>query len=218
MAKKDNYPSFSTINYALAKGYVKKTLVGTGALKGSPCTIEKTEDVPTGTKITFRWDATDGTVQRQPVIVNDGVGIFGIEKVSTVENVDTYRITFTDATYFDFTVTNGTDKTKLSEFENDTHFVDKTVDKLDNFYNKQEVEAKIDNIIGGHAFKIVEELPKEQIDEAMCYLILEDSEDTDVYSMHMYIDGEWADLGTTEDLKPATAEDITNITNGIWPN
>ena len=38
-----------------------------------------------------------------------GNGISGIEKISTSGLVDTYRISFTDGTYFDFTVTNGKD-------------------------------------------------------------------------------------------------------------
>lgn len=44
-------------------------------------------------------DGTDG---------NDGIGIASVEKIKTEGNVDTYRITFTDDSYFDFTVTNGT--------------------------------------------------------------------------------------------------------------
>lgn len=35
-----------------------------------------------------------------------GRGISSIEKISTNGNVDTYRITYTDATTFDFTITN----------------------------------------------------------------------------------------------------------------
>ena len=37
----------------------------------------------------------------------DGVGIEKIEKTGTVGLVDTYRITFSDSSYFTFTVTNG---------------------------------------------------------------------------------------------------------------
>lgn len=40
---------------------------------------------------------------------DDGNGITSITKISTVGLVDTYRITFTDGTYFDYTVTNGQD-------------------------------------------------------------------------------------------------------------
>ena len=38
----------------------------------------------------------------------DGNGIVGIEKISTEGLIDTYRITFTNGTTFDYTVTNGT--------------------------------------------------------------------------------------------------------------
>ena len=45
-------------------------------------------------------DGKDGT---------DGIGISKIEKISTVDLVDTYRITFTDNSTFDYEVTNGAD-------------------------------------------------------------------------------------------------------------
>ena len=43
------------------------------------------------------------------VMGSDGNGIASIEKTSTTGLVDTYTITFTDGTTFDFTVTNGED-------------------------------------------------------------------------------------------------------------
>lgn len=38
----------------------------------------------------------------------DGVGIAGIEKTATIDNVDEYTITMTDGSSYTFTVTNGT--------------------------------------------------------------------------------------------------------------
>lgn len=38
----------------------------------------------------------------------DGVGIAGIEKTATIDNVDEYTITMTDGSNYTFTVTNGT--------------------------------------------------------------------------------------------------------------
>ena len=37
----------------------------------------------------------------------DGVGISGIEKTATIDNVDEYTITMTDGSSYTFTVTNG---------------------------------------------------------------------------------------------------------------
>lgn len=68
---------------AAAKTYVTQTLVGEGAIKGNP--------------------GKDGL---------DGVGISNIEKISTIGLVDTYRITLSDNTTYDFTVTNGKDATE----------------------------------------------------------------------------------------------------------
>ncbi|MDY2574549.1 MAG: PL29 family lyase N-terminal domain-containing protein [Bacilli bacterium] len=46
-----------------------------------------------------------------------GNGIASIEKISTVGKVDTYRITFTDSSTFEFTVTNGTNGENAKKLE-----------------------------------------------------------------------------------------------------
>lgn len=43
----------------------------------------------------------------QTMDVLDGVGIAGIEKTATIDNVDVYTITMTDGSSYTFTVTNG---------------------------------------------------------------------------------------------------------------
>ena len=43
----------------------------------------------------------------QTMDVLDGVGIAGIEKTATIDNVDEYTITMTDGSSYTFTVTNG---------------------------------------------------------------------------------------------------------------
>lgn len=73
---------------AAAKTYVEQTIIGEGAIKGNP--------------------GKDGS---------DGVGISNIKKISTVGLVDTYRITLSDNTTHDFTVTNGKDGSDLSNIE-----------------------------------------------------------------------------------------------------
>lgn len=54
-------------------------------------------------------DGKDGTDGKDGVDGVDGVGISKIEKIGTVDLVDTYRITFTDNSTFEYTVTNGKD-------------------------------------------------------------------------------------------------------------
>lgn len=99
-----------------AKKYTAESLNGLGALKGANCVIESIDTVPEGNRVTFSWTGTDGTIETSTMIVengidgNDGtngVGVSKIEKINTVGLVDTYRITFTDNTTYDYSVTNG---------------------------------------------------------------------------------------------------------------
>ena len=107
------------VTYALSKKYTQKSLDGLGALKGANCVIESIDTVPEGNRVTFSWTGTDGTIETSTMIVEngidgnngangaDGVGISKIEKIDTVGLEDTYRITFTDNTTYDYSVTNG---------------------------------------------------------------------------------------------------------------
>ena len=107
------------VTYALSKKYTQKSLDGLGALKGANCVIESIDTVPEGNRVTFSWTGTDGTIETSTMIVEngidgnngangaDGVGVSKIEKINTVGLVDTYRITFTDNTTYDYSVTNG---------------------------------------------------------------------------------------------------------------
>ena len=52
-------------------------------------------------------DGTNGTNGQDGANGVDGVSITGISKISSNENVDTYRITFSNGDHFDFVVTNG---------------------------------------------------------------------------------------------------------------
>lgn len=94
----------------MLKSYVSKTLVGMGALKGANCQIESIAEVTGGQKITFLWIDTNNVSHRSELTVPngaDGVGIASISKTSTVGQVDTYTITFTDSSTTTFEVTNG---------------------------------------------------------------------------------------------------------------
>ena len=102
-----------------AKKYTAESLDGLGALKGANCVIESIDTVPEGNRVTFSWTGTDGTIETSTMIVEngidgnngangaDGVGISKIEKIDTVGLEDTYRITFTNNTTYDYSVTNG---------------------------------------------------------------------------------------------------------------
>ena len=98
------------ITYILSKKYTNDSLDGIGAVKGAPCRISKIEPIEGGNKITFAWTSNSGVESTSTLIVKDGEqgnGIAKIEKIKTVDLVDTYRMTFDDGTTFDYEVTNG---------------------------------------------------------------------------------------------------------------
>lgn len=93
-----------------AKKYVAKSLDGLGALKGANCVIESVETVPEGNRVTFSWTGTSGTKETTTILVKNGEqgnGIVKVEKIKTVDLVDTYRMTFDDGSTFEYEVANG---------------------------------------------------------------------------------------------------------------
>lgn len=74
----------ATEAYVLSKSYTKKTVIGLGALKGSPCRIKETEHKDGRTKIVFEWIGTDGiTKQETTIYVYDGTPIYVWESGNT---------------------------------------------------------------------------------------------------------------------------------------
>lgn len=124
------------ITLAAAKGYVGETADSLGAIKGAPATIKSITKIDGGHRITFEWTGTSGTKQTSTLDVmngvngadgkdgqngakgdpgqdgingQDGIGISKIEKTKTEGLIDTYVITFSDDSTFEYTVTNGKD-------------------------------------------------------------------------------------------------------------
>ncbi|MBO7695920.1 MAG: hypothetical protein J6T10_25080 [Methanobrevibacter sp.] len=85
-----------------------------------------------------------------------GNGISSIEKISTVGLVDTYRITYTNDDYFDYTVNNGA--TKTSELINDSGFIDKDVNNLTNYLLKTDTGATIEITYNSSAYTVTANL------------------------------------------------------------
>ena len=116
-----------------SKTYTRESLLGGGAVVGKNVTISSITPIDGGNKVTFSYTLDDGTVKTSSMNVmdgkdgidgtngkngkdgqpgkdgSDGVGISKIEKIGTVNLVDTYRITFTDNSTFDYEVKNGAD-------------------------------------------------------------------------------------------------------------
>ena len=98
------------ITYILSKKYTNDSLDGIGAVKGAPCRISKIEPIEGGNEITFAWTSNSGVESTSTLIVKDGEqgnGIAKVEKIKTVDLVDTYRMTFDDGSTFEYEVANG---------------------------------------------------------------------------------------------------------------
>lgn len=97
--------------------------------------------------------------------------------------------------------------TNLSDFQNDSGFVDKAVSDLSNYYLKsqtytqEEINQRI-SAIPKFAIEVVESLPVENISPTTIYLLLSGSSiDTDLYTEYIYANSSWEKLGTqTVDL------------------
>ena len=93
-----------------AKKYTADSLDGLGALKGANCTIKSTTPKDDGTEIVFEWTGTSGTKETTTILVKNGEqgnGVVKVEKIKTVDLVDTYRMTFDDGSTFEYEVANG---------------------------------------------------------------------------------------------------------------
>lgn len=95
------------VSYALSKKYIKESLLGGGAVVGKNVTVSSITPIDGGNRVTFSYTLDDGTVKTSAMDVMDGNGIVKVEKIKTVDLVDTYRMTFDDGSTFDYEVTNG---------------------------------------------------------------------------------------------------------------
>ena len=95
------------VSYALSKKYTKESLLGGGAVVGKNVTVSSITPIDGGNRVTFSYTLDDGTVKTSAMDVMDGNGIAKVEKIKTVDLVDTYRMTFDDGSTFEYDVTNG---------------------------------------------------------------------------------------------------------------
>lgn len=58
--------------YVLCRGYVKKTAIALGAVKGAPCTIKSITDTDGGHTVTFEWTGDNDVKQTTTMFVKDG--------------------------------------------------------------------------------------------------------------------------------------------------
>lgn len=101
-----------------AKKFTSETVLGGGAVVGKNVTISSITPIDGGNRITFSYTLDNGTTKISTLDVmngvngtdgKNGIGISKIEKTKTEGLVDTYIITFSDDSTFEYTVTNGKD-------------------------------------------------------------------------------------------------------------
>lgn len=129
---------------AASKKFTSESLLGGGAVVGKNVTISSITPIDGGNRITFSYTLDNGTAKTSTLDVmngkdgkngakgtkgdpgqdgqdgtngQDGIGISKIEKTKTEGLIDTYVITFSDDSTFEYTVTNGKDGTGSSTGE-----------------------------------------------------------------------------------------------------
>ena len=93
--------------------------------------------------------------------------------------------------------------TKLSQFNNDTNFIDYTVSNLANYYSKnltytkEEINQMVSSITT-MSVQVVEELPTSDISSTTIYLRLKaTSEESNIYDEYLYVNNTWEKIGDT---------------------
>ena len=92
---------------------------------------------------------------------------------------------------------------KLSSFENDENFISNLVEDLKNYYLKSETYTRTEidaliNAVNQFGVKIVSELPTENINTHIFYLLPKEGSEDDIYTEYIYVNNEWEKIGTTE--------------------
>lgn len=107
--------------------------------------------------------------------------------------------------------------TKLSQFNNDTNFVDHTVSNLINYYDKNSTYTKeeINQMISSVAtmsVQVVEELPTTDISSTTIYLKLKTTgEESNIYDEYLYVNNTWEKIGDTSlDLSNYATKDYVD--------
>lgn len=235
----------SFLTKAIAEKYTDISVEGAGAIKGKNCQIQSIEPITGGNRVTFAWydgsdilvsdtldvmDGADGQDGADGAKGDTGNGISKIEKTATSGLTDTYTITFTDGTTFDYDVVNGADGAVLSvngktgnvtlstnDLVNDSGFIQNTVNNLVNYYLKSQIYTKteVDNIVAAIStlsLSPVEQLPTTDISTTTIYLL--PSSTQGVMDQYINLDGTalgWVKIGDTSiDLTDyVTSSDLT---------
>ena len=78
------------VAYILGKSYVKKSLIGIGALAGAPCQVQSINKVGKTTTVTLKWEDNVGGVHTQAFDIEDGAD--GVSVVGATINANGHLI------------------------------------------------------------------------------------------------------------------------------
>lgn len=93
---------------------------------------------------------------------------------------------------------------KLSDLQNDTNFIDNTVNNLTNYYLKTQTytQAEVDALISAIVtlnILVVQTLPTQDISTTTIYLVPKQTAETqDIYDEYIYVNNAWELIGTTQ--------------------
>ena len=97
-----------------------------------------------------------------------------------------------------------TPPTKVSDLQNDSGFIDNTVNNLTNYYLKSQTytQAEVDALISAIVtlnILVVQTLPTQDISTTTIYLVPKQTPETqDIYDEYIYVNNAWEHIGTTE--------------------
>lgn len=89
------------VTYAMAQGYVKRSLDGLGALRGAPCTIKSITETDDGNIVTFEWTGDSGAKQTRTMLVKNGENGISVTDVDIDSSTNHLLITFSNGEILD---------------------------------------------------------------------------------------------------------------------
>lgn len=143
-----------------ANKFTSETVLGGGAVVGKNVTISSITPITGGNRVTFSYTLDDGTVKTSIMNVMDGsngkdglngkngIGISKIEKIRTIGLLDTYRITFTDNTFFEYEIKNGKNGTGEESASNWSEISEKPFETLSTDFSVVNGMLKVVGSIG----------------------------------------------------------------------
>ena len=181
-----------------------------------------TENISNTTIYLIPSNSEEHDIYKEYIYVNNNWELLGIQKVDLTDyynktEVNSLLSSKVDTNSLSTVATSGLysdlsgKPTKLSDFTNDSGFINNAVNDLVNYYTKSETYTKteINNLISSipkFNILVVQDLPTENISNTTIYLVPYDSGEYNIYKEYIYVNNSWELLGTQ-------SSDLTNYYN-----